>query len=68
MIYHSIKVANKSKYINKILVSTDSKKYQSIAIKYGAEAPFLRPKKISGDLSLDYDFIYHAINKLKKIN
>lgn len=68
LIYHSINVANKSKYINKILVSTDSKKYQSIAIKYGAEAPFLRPKKISGDLSLDYDFIFHAINKLKKIN
>ena len=39
-----------------------------MAIKYGAEVPFLRPKRISRDLSLDYDFILHAINKLKKKN
>ena len=53
LIYHTIKSAIKSKYINKILVSTDSKRYQKLSIKYGAEAPFLRPKNISQDNSHD---------------
>lgn len=60
LIYYSIKTALKSKLINKVVVSTDSKKYQSMAIKFGASAPFLRPHKYSKDNSLDRDFILHA--------
>tara|TARA_Y100000389_G_C17451620_1_gene515248 strand:+ start:942 stop:1625 length:684 start_codon:yes stop_codon:yes gene_type:complete len=60
LIYHSIKTALKSKLINKVVVSTDSKKYQSMAIKFGASAPFLRPYKYSKDHSLDRDYILHA--------
>ena len=40
-----IKSALKSKLINRIIVSTDSKKYAIIAKKYNAETPVLRPKK-----------------------
>jgi len=47
LIYHSIKVALKSKLITRVLVSTDSKKYLLLSKKFGAEAPFLRPKNIS---------------------
>jgi CMP-N,N'-diacetyllegionaminic acid synthase len=54
-----------SKYI-KIVVSTDSSKYQQIAINSGAECPFLRPKEISGDLSSDYEFTFHALEWLKE--
>ena len=36
--------AKKSKYINRLVVSTDSKKYAKISRKYGAEIPYLRPK------------------------
>ena len=60
LIYHSIKTALKSKLINTVVVSTDSKKYQSMVIKFGASAPFLRPNKYSNDNSLDRDFILHA--------
>ena len=48
----------------KIVVSTDSKKYKEIALKWGAEVPFLRPKEISQDSSTDFEFIEHAINWL----
>lgn len=60
----SITQAKQSKYVKhmKIVVSTDSKEYLGIAKKYGAEAPFLRPIEISGDLSTDYDFIKHTID------
>ena len=60
LIYHSIKTALQSKLIDKVIVSTDSKKYQSLSIKFGASAPFLRPQNYSRDNSLDRDYILHA--------
>ena len=68
LIYHSIKTALKSKLIDKVIVSTDSKKYKKISLNYGAEVPFLRPKKFSLDFSLDYDFILHATKYMMKYN
>lgn len=65
LIYWSIKHAKESKYIDKIIVSTDSVKYADIAKNYGAEVPFLRPVSISQDLSTDYEFVEHCLNWLK---
>ena len=45
---------------------TQKKKYRQIAKSYGAEVPFLRPKKISKDKSLDVDFFKHCVNWLEK--
>jgi CMP-N,N'-diacetyllegionaminic acid synthase len=66
LIFHSIKIALKSKFIDRVFVTTDSKKYQKLSIKFGAEAPFLRPKKISKDNSSDLDWAKHIVNYLKK--
>ena len=66
LIYHSIQIALKSKLINRVIVSTDSKKYANISKKFGAEVPFLRPKKISKDNSSDSEWIFHAIDYLIK--
>tara|TARA_Y100001936_G_C16035085_1_gene648047 strand:- start:780 stop:1445 length:666 start_codon:yes stop_codon:yes gene_type:complete len=69
LIFHSIDVALKSKFINKILISTDSKRYKSIIEKkYGKkiEVPFLRPKKISGANATDYQWVRHALKFLSK--
>ncbi len=65
LIYHSIKIALKLKKIDKVIVSTDSKKYKELAKKYGAEV-ILRPKKISKDDSLEKEYLIHAYNYLKK--
>lgn len=62
LIAWSIMAAKKSKLIDRVIVSTDSEEYAKLAIKFGAEAPFLRPKEISGDRSTDYDCISHALN------
>ena len=56
----------KSKIINRTIVSTDNKKIAKIALNYGAEVPFLRPKKISKDNSTDLDFILHTLKELQK--
>ena len=64
----SIEQAQQCKYNMRIIVSTDSEDYAKIARQYGAETPFLRPSKISQDLSTDYEFIEHALEELKKEN
>ena len=64
---HSIKIAQEFDNIN-IYVSTDSIEYQKIAIEYGARAPFLRPKEISGDLSTDFEVFRHFLDYYKGEN
>ena len=62
LIAYSIAAAQLSNRINRIIVSTDSIKYASIAREYGAEVPFLRPPEISGDNSTDYEWIKHVLD------
>ena len=64
----SIEHAQQSKYSNniKIIVSTDSEKYAEISKQYGAEAPFIRPENISGDISSDFECIKHCVDWLKE--
>jgi CMP-N,N'-diacetyllegionaminic acid synthase len=64
LIEWSIKSCLKSGLIDRVIVSTDSPEYAELAIKLGAEAPFLRPPGISADHSTDYDFIVHALDWL----
>lgn len=66
MIYYSIEQALQCKYDMRIIVSTDSEKYKAICLRHSVEVPFLRPKDISGDLSIDKEFIVHCIDYLKE--
>jgi len=65
LIAYSIAQAKLLPYINDIIVTTDSLKIASMAKKYGANAPFLRPAEISKDDSLDIEFFKHYIQFLK---
>ncbi len=68
VISYAIKCAIKSKLFNKIIVSTDSQKILKIAKKFGADVPFLRPKKLSSDKAITIDVIKHSIKWLNKKN
>lgn len=63
-----IRAALKSKYLDMIVVSTDSLRISKIAKKYGAEIPFLRPKKFATDSASTVEVIKHAIKFLEKKN
>ena len=65
LIAYSIDAAKKSKFVNRIIVSTDNPKIAKIAKSYGAEIPFLRPKKFSSDKSPTIEAINHTLNFLK---
>ncbi len=66
IIYWPIQMAKKSKIFKRIFVSTDSKKISKISQKYGAEVPFLRPKKISNDKAGILEVVKHLIIFLEK--
>ena len=67
LLAYSIKYALKSKIIDKVIVSTDSKKYLNIAKKYKAEVPYLRKKILSKDDVTDYPVIIDALIRCEKI-
>lgn len=62
LIAYSIAAARLSKTIDRIIVSTDSEEIANISKKYGAEVPFLRPVKFSGDRSTDKEFLDQAMD------
>lgn len=66
MIAYSIEHGLASRYVNRVIVSTDSRKYAEISKKYGAEVPFLRPAEYATDTSLDLEVFEHALNWLKE--
>ncbi|MCB1178284.1 MAG: acylneuraminate cytidylyltransferase family protein [Leptospiraceae bacterium] len=63
-----IETAKNSKYIDKVICSTDGEEIAKIAEKHGAEIPFIRPKELATDTSPSYEFILHALNFLKDLN
>ena len=60
-----IEAAKASTYVTRLVISTDSPEYAEIAKKYGAEAPFLRPKELAADTVPDFDYLYHAATWLR---
>lgn len=61
LIAYSIAAGILSKYIDRVIVSTDSDEIAQIALYYGAEVPFIRPAEYSRDNSGDIEFVEHAI-------
>jgi len=64
----TIKDCLQIKKFDKVIVSTDSKKYAKIALSFGAEVPFLRSKKNSQDKSEDIEFLKETYDFYKKKN
>lgn len=59
LIAYSIEAGLKSKYIDKVVVTTDGEEIAREAIKYGAEVPFLRPEYLSSDNAKTIDAVIH---------
>ena len=65
MIHHTIKTLIKSKIFDEVIVTSDSKKIQTISKKAGAKIYFTRPKNLSNDHVGTFEVINHTINFLK---
>jgi len=64
LIQHSIDTALKSKYINRVVVSTDSQEIADISKSAGAEIPYIRPSELALDTSTSIDVLLHMLTFL----
>ena len=67
LIAYSIESALKSN-LSDVIVSTDSNKIKSIAKKFSANVPFIRPSELSSDSSSSIDVAIHALKSMENIN
>ncbi|MCX5876795.1 MAG: pseudaminic acid cytidylyltransferase [Deltaproteobacteria bacterium] len=64
MIAWSIQAAESSGLFSRIIVSTDSEEIATVARKYGAETPFIRPAGLADDFTPTADVVLHALEWL----
>ena len=64
LLAHTIEKALESKYFSHTIVSTEDSEIVKISQKYGAEVPFIRPKKLSTNNASMEDTLIHGIKKL----
>lgn len=64
LIAYSILAARESKYIDEVIITTDSEEIAEVAIKYEAKVPFIRPAELATDYSTTLDAVLHALKML----
>ncbi len=64
LIYYTIRESFKSRYISKIVVSTEDEDIARISSKYGAKV-IKRPKELSKDDTPSIDVVLHALSTLE---
>lgn len=65
LITHTIEKAKVSKYIDRLILSTDDPEIAELAKKYSCEVPFMRPKELAQDTVKDYPVFVHALEWLR---
>lgn len=65
LIAHTIETGLKSKYIDKVIVSSDDNEILEISKKFGAET-IKRPDELASDTATTFDAIKHTIDNIEK--
>jgi len=65
LIAWSIESGLKSKYLDEVMVTTDSQEIAEISKEYGANVPFLRPDYLASDTATSFDAVKHTIDYYK---
>jgi len=66
LIVWTIEQALASRYLDDMIVSTDSEEIAGIAKQAGAQVPFLRPAELARDDSSSADVVIHALDQLNQ--
>ncbi len=59
-----IEAARASRYVDRVVISTDSAEFATLAQAAGADVPFLRPAEHASDTAPSIAFIEHALDTL----
>lgn len=62
LIAWSIEAGLGSRYIDEVIVTTDSEEIAHIARAFGASVPFMRPTELASDTATSFDAIKHALD------
>jgi len=65
LIAWSIEAGLQSRYVDRVIVSTDDEEIAEISRSHGAEVPFLRPLELSNDTASSTDVIRHSVKTLE---
>jgi N-acylneuraminate cytidylyltransferase len=65
LIAYSIEAALRARTVDRVIVSTDDEEIAETAMKWGAEVPFMRPRDIAADTTLDFPVFLHAVQWLQ---
>lgn len=66
MVAHAILAAKGSKYVDRVIVSTDDPIIVKVAKKYGAEVPFIRPTKLASNTATTLPVLQHAVAYIER--
>jgi phosphoglycerate dehydrogenase-like enzyme/CMP-N-acetylneuraminic acid synthetase len=66
LIAYPIDEAKKSKYINRVVLTTDDLEIAEIGRQCGAETPFMRPAELAQDATTELPVVQHALNWLRQ--
>ena len=67
LLAYSVEAALKTGIFDRVHVSTDSTVYQQIAVKYGADVPFLRSSEMSSDIASTWDAMRYVLSEYQNI-
>lgn len=66
LIAWTIDAALKSKYIDRLILSSDDINIINVAKQFGCEVPFIRPAELATDTSTSMDAIMHALDNVNE--
>lgn len=67
IIAYAIQLALDSKLFDTVVVSTDDEEIKEVALKYGAEVPFLRSKENANDHATTFDALQEVLINYKEL-
>ncbi|WP_158999141.1 acylneuraminate cytidylyltransferase family protein [Pigmentibacter ruber] len=60
----TIEAAKNSKYIDRVILSTDCSEIKEVALQYSCEVPFIRPADLATDTATSADVISHVLKNI----
>lgn len=67
LIAWTIEEAQKSRYITRLVLTTDDPEIAAVGQTYGVEIPFMRPAELAGDLVTDLPVFQHCLETLRQV-
>ncbi|ABB40051.1 N-acylneuraminate cytidylyltransferase [Oleidesulfovibrio alaskensis G20] len=67
LIAWTVEEACKCSLLDSVVVSTDDEEIASVAHRFGALRPFMRPADLAGDATPHIDCVFHALESLKMV-